>query len=81
MTTDIHKRLELLRRINCLGDLDIRKAFPDDDHILRKYEACREKHGTYGNFKFIFELDSDYASRFFKSIGYNGVDLGDKESL
>jgi len=82
MTKDIHKRLELLRRINCLGIQDIEKAFKGDsnlDHILRKYEACREDKGSYGNFKFIFDLDTDYATRFFESIGYHGVDLGDKE--
>ena len=79
---DINKRLELLRRINCLGELDIRKAFKGDsnlDHVLSKYEKCREECGSYGNFKFIFDLDSDYGARLFQSIGYHGVDLGEKE--
>jgi len=31
------------------------------------------------NFKFIFDLDTDYATRFFESIGYHGVDLGEKK--
>jgi len=78
---DINKRLELLRRINCLGIQDIEKAFKDDsnlNHLLNKYTACREDKGSYGNFKFIFDLDCDYASQLFKSIGYHGVKLGDK---
>jgi hypothetical protein len=72
-------KLELLRRIYCLGIQDIRNAFGDHKHILDKYEACRKNcEGGYGNYKFIFDLDEDYAKMLFKSIGYNGVDLGEK---
>ena len=76
---DVNVRLELLRRIYCLGLQDIRNAFGDDKHILDKYEACRKNcEGGYGNYKFIFDLDSDNAITLFKSIGYVGVDLREK---
>jgi len=77
----VNKKLELFRRVYCLSELDIKKAFEGDsnlDHVLRKYESCREKEGAYGNFKFLFDLDTDYANRFFDYIGFNALDLGDK---
>ena len=75
----MNERLELLRRINCLGGNDIEKAFGrDNEYIMSKYIRCREELGSYGNFKFIFGLDEENAAKLFKSIGYLGVDLGDK---
>jgi len=77
----IHKRLELLRRINCLGQTDIEKAFEGDGmlpHLLHRYEKCRTEHGTHGNFEFIFRLDEDYARRLLDKIGYHNVKLGEK---
>ena len=82
MSTDINKRLELLRRIKCLGYDDIVKAFKGfhiEDHLITKYENCCKKNPSYGVFDFIFDLDSNCAERFFESIGYNAVDLGEKK--
>lgn len=77
---ELHKKLELLRRINCLGGNDIEKAFGrNNENIMNKYIRCREEHGSYGNFKFIFDLDEENAEKLFKRIGYVGVDLGDKK--
>lgn len=79
--SDINKRLEVLRRINCLGEEDIRKAFNGysvRDHFISKYEFLRKEHGAYGNFKFIFDLDCDYAEILFKYLGFHGIDLGEK---
>ena len=80
---DIHKALELFRRVACLGIGDIEKMLDGDynsDHILKTYESMREKHGEYGNFKFLFYLDEEYASMFFAYIGLRDLTLEKKDS-
>lgn len=72
MTTN--EKLEVFRKINCLGIVDIEKAFADQpsdlvDHLIRKYEGFRKSNGAYGNFKFLFELDLENAKILFNSVG------------
>jgi len=79
--SDVNIKLELFRRVSSLGIYDIETAFKGDTHIQKKYEQYREEEGQYGNFKFLFSLDSDYAERFFDYLGLRDVTLEKKNSL
>ncbi len=72
-------KLEVLRRIYCLGIGDIENIFGSDEWLIKKYENCRESlSGGYGNFKFIFDLDLEHSERVFSYLGFRGIDLGEK---
>ena len=76
-----HNKLELFRRVSCLGYGDIEKMFEGDyqlDYLLSKYESMMEKYGECGNFKFLFYLDEDYAEKFMNYIGLREITLESK---
>ena len=69
--------LEFLRRINCLSYEDICKIFKDRsqnerEHFKGKYLDSFENHdsSSYGNFRFIFQLD-EYNSKVVFDYIYN----------
>ena len=69
-----HDKLEIFRKLNGLGTTDIEKAFADQpsdlvEHLIRKYHGLRKDHGFYGNFKFLFQLDSENARLLLSYIG------------
>jgi hypothetical protein len=72
-----NKFLELLRKIYSMSSYDVWEVFgrPSGengigpaDHMNRKYEAAREKHGGYGNFHFIFYLDNENFALMYKHL-------------
>jgi hypothetical protein len=71
----INQKLEIFRKIYCLGDLDIRKIFPDNyqEYWKYKYEDCRKTYGAYGNFHLLFQLDEDNARKFLDYVGFADV--------
>jgi hypothetical protein len=73
MTTN--KKLEIFRKIYCLGDLDIKKIFPDnyENYFKYKYEEYRSNYGAYGNFHLLFQLDEDNAKKFLDYVGFEDI--------
>lgn len=71
----INKKLEIFRKIYCLGDLDIRKIFSDnyEEYWKYKYEDCRKTYGAYGNFHFLFQLDNENAKKFLDYVGFGDI--------
>ena len=73
-------KLEVLRRINCLGYQDIETIYegcPHYKHIMDKYEECCKKPDK--NFRFIFEIDEKLAEALFTYIGFDSVELSPKK--
>jgi hypothetical protein len=69
---DTNEKLEIFRKLYCLGLSDIEEVFEGtglEEHLANKYIASRDKHGFYGNFAFLFELDNDNAKLLLKRIG------------
>ena len=66
----VHDKLELFRRVYCLGEQDIENIYGYNDHLVCKYRSCRDDDGFYGNFTFLFELDENNAKYFFEYIGF-----------
>jgi len=48
----------IVRVIYCLSGDDIEKAFDNDLHLIRKFEASKKEFGGLGPFKFVMSLDS-----------------------
>lgn len=72
MTTN--EKLEIFRKLYCLGLSDIEKVFEGSDikdHLCKKYKNARENHGFFGNFAFLFSLDNKNASRLLSRIGFD----------
>ena len=78
---DIFQKIELFKRVSCLGWNDIAKAFNNNKEILDKYEYYREKDGEYGNFTFLYYLDRGNAKMFFDYLGLRSIHLEKKGSL
>lgn len=70
-----NQKLEIFRKIYCLGDLDIKKIFPDnyENYWKYKYEDCRKTYGAYGNFHLLFQLDEDNAKKFLDYVGFGDI--------
>ena len=69
---DTNEKLEIFRKLYCLGLSDIEEVFEGtglEEHLAGKYMACRDKEGFYGNFAFLFQLDNEMASLLLKRIG------------
>jgi len=67
-----NQKLEIFRKLYCLGQSDIEKMFEGSGikgHMVSKYQDKRDKHGFYGNFAFLFDLDLENAQEVFKRIG------------
>lgn len=71
MTTN--EKLEIFRKLYCLGLSDIEKVYEGDnhmkDHLCNKYKASRDQYGFYGNFHFLFQLDEHNAKLLLERIG------------
>jgi predicted transcriptional regulator len=69
----INQKLEIFRKIYCLGDHDIKKIFGEksyEDYWKFKYESSRETFDSYGNFHFLFQLDEDNAKKVLDYVGF-----------
>jgi len=78
---DTNNKLEIFRRIYCLGGGDIAAAFKGNDiadHLMAKYESHRDKDGFHGNFSFLMDLDLENSKILLDYIGWVGDDLGAK---
>lgn len=67
-----NEKLEVFRKLYNLGLSDIEQVFEGtglEDHLARKYEASRDKHGFYGNFHFLFQLDLENAKLLLERVG------------
>ncbi len=73
---DTNEKLEIFRKLYCLGLSDIEKAFEGEgesmvNHLSGKYLDCRERYHFYGNFDFLFKLDLRNARLLLDYIGFN----------
>jgi hypothetical protein len=67
-----NEKLEIFRKLYCLGLSDIEKVFEGtglEEHLSSTYMRSRDKHGFYGNFHFLFQLDLENAEKLLKRIG------------
>jgi hypothetical protein len=75
---NITQKLEIFRKIYCLGDRDIKKIFDSEENYEEywkfKYEDCRKTYGDYGNFHFLFQLDNDNATTFLNHVGFKDIE-------
>jgi len=77
----MNNQLEILQRIFCMGQQDIEEAFKyfsTLEHVLEKYSKCRSDEGAYGNFKFIFELDTEHLKTLFNYLGFESATIKPK---
>lgn len=73
-----NQKLEIFRKIYCLGMRDIQNIFEEESiqqqaYWENKYESCREGFGEYGNFHFLFQLDEDNAKKFLDYVGFEDI--------
>jgi hypothetical protein len=63
------RKLEFLKRVNCLGVSDIEKVWssPGEAHMVDLYIQTRKEGKS--NFDFIFLIDEDYILDIFSYIG------------
>lgn len=70
---DTNQKLEIFRKLYCLGLKDIEQVYEGQgslkDHLCDKYMASRDKHGFYGNFDFLFQLDTHNAEKLLRRVG------------
>ena len=71
---DINQKLEIFRKIYCLGEDDIKKIFGSAEYERYwkfKYEDARKTFKAYGNYHLLFQLDEDNATKFLSYVGFN----------
>lgn len=70
---NVNQKLEVLRKLTCLGMNDIEDLFGHDSfgkHLQNKYTECRENHLQYGNLAFLLQLDEENAQKVLDRIGF-----------
>lgn len=70
---NVNQKLEVLRKLTCLGMNDIEDLFGNDSfgqHLQNKYTECRENHRQYGNLAFLLQLDEENAQKVLDRIGF-----------
>ena len=81
---DVNNKLEVYRRVYCLGGGDIERIFKDDyrlEHYIGKYKHYRDKDGFFGNYSFLTYLDLDAANKMLNYVGFEGeFNLGKHKS-
>jgi hypothetical protein len=65
-----NEKLEVFRKVHCLGLDKIKSIFPNNDHIQTKYCHYREEYGQLGNFMFLFCLDEENAKKVLDKAGF-----------
>ena len=70
----VNQKLEIFRKLYCLGLGDIETVFEGSgdnlkEHLCSKYKRSRDDYGFYGNFHFLFQLDEENAAKLLERVG------------